>query len=358
MTRSKYYELQADYSFTGGVPETPYELNEDIKDKFDEEYVSFFDKNMKEASNFLYTHRVPLAVIRKGGNIMPGQSPLSKMAKTFDISIARKHTEGSMPVPARVFVPEGDRPAEGWPLFIWFHGGGWVLGNIDTENSFCTKVASLSKCVVMSVDYRLAPEDPFPAAVHDAFESVLYGFQSSPTDLGINNRKIAIGGSSAGGNLTAVVTHKYASSTFAESLPPILFQVLVVPVTDNTATPENKESWKQFQLSPQLPAEKMIWYRYLYLPNEKDIVKPESSPLFYSDESFKKVPPCFIAAAECDVLRSEAVEYHEKLRKNGVKSEIKIYTGVPHPVMAMDAVLQKGRDLIKDTTDALRKVFY
>ncbi|KAK6455965.1 putative esterase [Scheffersomyces xylosifermentans] len=358
MSKYSNYTVQPDFSFAGGLPPAPYKLHESVVQRLDSEYVDFFNANMTNGSSFLYTHRTPLKDIRKGGNVMPGQTPLSKVAKIFDIAIPRVYTKGSTEtIPARVFVPEGERPTDGWPLFIWYHGGGWVLGNISTENSFCTKVASMSNCVVISVDYRLAPEDPFPAGVDDAFESVLYGFEVAPKELGINNKKIAIGGSSAGGNLTAVVTHKFANSKLSSKFPPVVFQVLVVPVTDNTATPENKVSWKENEFTPQLPAEKMIWYRYLYLPNAEDVTNPEASPLFYSDESFAKVPPCFIAAAGCDVLRTEAEEYYQKLQKNGIKSIIRVYPGVPHPVMAMDAVLSKGVQLIKDVTDALSEAY-
>lgn len=103
----------------------------------------------------------------------------------------------------------------------------------------------------------------------------------------------------------------------------------------------------------------MIWYRTLYLQKGGDeYINPESSPLFYPNESFVKLPPCFIAAAECDVLRSEAEAYAKKLKQNGIPTEIVIYLGVPHPVMVMDAILQQGRDLIQNTTDALKKAFY
>lgn len=351
------YTIQKDYSFPGGIPAGPYEIHSSVKPRIDPEYAQFFEENLTQAANFLYTHRNPLATTRAGGNIMPGQSPLNSLAKIYDIAIPRKHTPDGPSVPARVFVPEGDAPEGGWPLFIWFHGGGWVLGNIGTENSYCSKVASLSKGVVMSVDYRLAPEDPFPAAVHDAFEAVLYGFENA-AELGINNKKIGIGGSSAGGNLTAIVTHKYANSPLSKDLPPVVFQLLVVPVTDNTAYPDNTPSWKENEFTPQLPAEKMLWYRQLYLPNEEDYTNPEASPLFYPDESFAKVPPALLCVAACDILRSEAEAYNVKLKKNGVKSDIIIYPGVPHPVMAMDAVLEKGRQLIKDSTSAIRAAWY
>lgn len=348
-------KVQADYSFEGGVPETPFKLHESMHGKLDPTYVEFFNTTVAYEPNIIYTHRVPLDKLRKGGNVIPGQSPKSEMAEIYDIKIPRKYTSAPTSIPARVFVPKGDVPAEGFPLLLWFHGGGWVLGGLDTENSYCTKVADICKCIVVTVDYRLAPEHPFPACVDDAFESVMWAFQSGPSELNIDNLKICLGGSSAGGNLTAVVTHKYASSPLSVLLPKIKFQLMIVPVTDNSASPETHLSWRENEYTPQLPSEKMLWYRTLYLQNgEEELTNPESSPIFYSDESFAKVPPCFIAAAECDVLRSEAEEYAEKLKKNGISTTIRIYPKVPHTAMVMDEVLQQGKDLINDTTLAVK----
>lgn len=287
------------------------------------------------------------------------------MESVQDIVIPRKYTDKLAPsIHARVFIPtKKSKPSKpsnnSWPAVVYFHGGGWVLGDITTETSYCSHVAELSECIVISVDYRLAPQDPFPACVDDAFEAVLYVSEIGPEKFGIDNTKICVAGSSAGGNLTAIVTHKFANAGF--SLPPLCFQMMIVPVTDNTATPESNtlKSWKENQFAPQLPASKMLWYRELYLPNGgDDLNNPESSPLFYSDESFAKVSPAFIAAGECDVLRSDAEEYAKKLKKNGINTELVIYKGMPHTVMVMDGALQQGRDLVNDTTTAIRRAFY
>ncbi|CAH6721635.1 hypothetical protein CLIB1444_06S06656 [[Candida] jaroonii] len=328
-----------------------------MEGKFDPQYVDFFHQHLATNEKILATHRVPLNVTRSGGNVIPGQSPPREMARIFDISFGRKYSTGP-DIGARVFVPKGDAPEGGFPLFIWFHGGGWTLGGLDTENSYCTHAAETGHCVVMTVDYRLAPEDPFPACVDDSFDAVAWAFAQGPQELGINNSKIAIGGSSAGGNLTAIVTHKFAASELAAQYPPVVFQVLVVPVTDNTATAATQPSWGENEFTTQLPAEKMLWYRALYLPNPDDCGHPESSPLFYPDESFAKVPPCFIAAAERDVLRSEAEAYGEKLKKNGVDTTVMIYRGMPHTAMVMDDVLDEGKRLVAETTRALYKAFY
>lgn len=299
-----------------------------------------------------------MKTIRESGNVIPGQSPLVEMAKTFDIEIPRKYTEAARAIPARVFVPDCVVPAQGLPLFIWYHGGGWTLGGIGTENSYCTQVAARARCVVMTVDYRLAPEDPFPACVDDAFEAMLWGLELGPRELGIDGTNVALGGSSAGGNLTAVMTHKYAASPLSKTLPPIKFQVQIVPVTDNTATASTQPSYGENEFTTQLPAEKMLWYRRLYLPDPEDAARPELSPLFYDDDSFRAVPPCFIGASECDVLWSEAEAYGEKLKRNGVDTEVVVYRGMPHTTMVMEAVLEQGRALVRDSTRALERAFY
>lgn len=350
--------LNEDYSWPEPLSELPLKLDPSMYGRLDPEYVSFFNDILCKRPDILETHKLPLAKTKAGGNVIPGQEPPMEVAEIYDIEIPRHHTLAGSPIPARIFVPEGEEPINGWPCTIFFHGGGWVLGSIDTENSYCTHLAELAKCLVMTVDYRLAPEFPFPACVDDAFEALMHVMEYSEK-LHVDNSKICLAGSSAGGNLTAILTHKYASSPLSGDFPPLKFQMMVVPVTDNTATGETQSSWKENEKTPQLPATKMLWYRKIYLPEAGDTLSdPESSPLFYPDESFKNVPPAFIAAAECDVLRSEAEAYHDKLQRNGIKSKIVIYKGVPHTAMVMNERLTQGANLVRDTTSSIRDAFY
>ena len=174
-------------------------------------------------------------------------------------------------------------------------------------------------------------------------------------ELGINNAKIGIGGNSAGGNLTAVMSHMAAG--YSEKIS-IVYQLLLVPVTDNTADAKSHVSWKENEHAPQLPAAKMMWYRRNYLPNKADWTNLRASPVFYPDESFAKCPPAFVALAECDVLRTEGELYAKKLRDNGVKTTLRIYEGSPHPVPTMTAVMLKARELVAETSAALEDSFY
>lgn len=206
-------------------------------------------------------------------------------------------------------------------------------------------------CVVVSVDYRLGPENPYPAAVEDAEEALKWVYHEGKERLGINPNKIAVGGSSryghasqrshisnpnhspSGGNLAAIITHKAALLNI-----PLVLQVLIVPVVDNTASPSGEPyaSWRELANTPALSPEKMMWFRTHYSPNEADWTKWDSSPIYAPDETFKKVPNAWVGVAELDILRDEGLAYAEKLKKFGHEVDTKIYKGAPHPIMAQD----------------------
>lgn len=173
--------------------------------------------------------------------------------------------------------------------------------------------------------------------------------------LHLDLTKVAVGGSSAGGNLAAIMTHKALQEP--DVVPSICYQVLIVPVTDNTATAGSQASYLENENTAALPAVKMLWYRRHYLPDPDDWAHPEASPLFYPQENFSRLPPAFIGVAELDVLRSEGKAYANKLREAGVLVQMKTYTGMPHPMMAMDGVLTQGRKLVNDMTFALKEAF-
>jgi acetyl esterase/lipase len=261
----------------------------------------------------------------------------------------------------RTFVPQGPAPASGWPVFLWYHGGGWVLGNIDSENSLCTNLCTRANSVVITTDYRLAPENPFPAAVHDAWETVLWvvtGAAASSLGLNLDLAKLTVGGSSAGGNLAAIVTQKALTHKAFAQQPGFKYQILVVPVTDNTVNVESSPTYKSYEHTAALPVEKMLWYRRHYLPNEADWSSTEASPLLATEETFSKLPPALVVVAGLDILRWEGEEYARRLKQAGVDAEVKVIEGVPHPFIVMDAVLQKGRvgvDLVCDKLAAALK---
>lgn len=133
-----------------GVNQPPYPLHESVRDLLDPEYVAFYNKHV---INNQQVHLQPVAASRTGGVLIPGAGPMLEVGKTEDLTVQRRETEGP-PVPIRIFTPKGETPAGGWPVMLYLHGGGWVLGNIDTENVVCSNLCVRGNCVVVTVDYR------------------------------------------------------------------------------------------------------------------------------------------------------------------------------------------------------------
>jgi acetyl esterase/lipase len=340
-------ELPAEAAF--GI-DPPFTLHKDMLPRLNQEYIDWYNEYLIDHSFMVNTHLYDPKLLRKGGKQVPGPSPaLPIPTKDFEVP-ARS---GNPDVPVRVWWPTSEMPEGGWPLFVWAHGGGWILGSKNTENNFTTRMAEWSKCCVVSVGYRLAPEHPYPDCLED-FWDVLAWAHENPELLHINSERVAIGGSSAGGNIASVIAHQWA----AADMPPLLFQCLLVPVTDNTAGVKTHLSWKQNEFTPQLPAAKMIVYKEYYLCHESLYTQPEASPIFFPDESFKKLPPALVVAASADVLRTENELYCKKMQDNGVDARIVIYEKVPHHVMGLCQVLERGRALIMETSETLRHVFY
>lgn len=143
---------------TSAGPQPPYPLHDSVKDRLHPEYVKFYNEHIIHQQQ---VHLQPVAASRTSGILIPGGGPKLPVGGTQDISIHRRETEGP-DIKIRAFTPEGEQPENGWPVMVYFHGGGWVLGNIDTENNVCTHMCSRAKCVVVSVDYRYLPLTPPP----------------------------------------------------------------------------------------------------------------------------------------------------------------------------------------------------
>ncbi|KAK7404150.1 hypothetical protein QQX98_010054 [Neonectria punicea] len=327
----------------------PYPLHESALERIDPEYAAFYNKNILDKQQ---VHLQPIEASRTSGTLIPGSGPLQPVASTVDYSIPRAESQGPN-VDVRCFTPLGSKPATGWPVCVYFHGGGWVLGTIDTENVIASHLCARGECVVVAVDYRLAPENPFPAAVHDSWEAVLWVVGDGAERLSLDTTKMATGGSSAGANLAAIMCQRAVD----RGGPKFSLQLLSVPVMDNTANTTNNVSWKENQNSPALPAPKMLWYRNHYLPKEDDWSHPEASPLFWKGDWSKLPPACFVLG-ELDVLRSEGEQFAVKLEESGVATDVNIMKGQPHPFIAMDAVLEAGSRAITVFCDALHKAMY
>jgi acetyl esterase len=210
-------------------------------------------------------------------------------------------------IPVRLYVPAA-APAPG-PLLVYFHGGGWVQGSIETHDASCRLLAHLSGVRVLSVDYRLAPEHPYPAAVEDAVSAYAWAADHAAT-LGADPARLAVGGDSAGGNLAAVLAQAARDD---ERLPDVAFQLLLYPVTDAA---ERTPSYAAFADGYLLTASGMDWFLGHYLPDAARRAEPAASPL--RAESLSGLPPAYVATCVPDVLRDEGEEYARRLRAAGV----------------------------------------
>lgn len=248
-------------------------------------------------------------------------------------------------IPMRVYTPDIPKPA---PVLIYYHGGGWVFGDLDSHDAVCRAIANLVPCVVASVDYRLAPEAKFPAAVEDSYAAVEWIFANA-VKLGIDPDRIAVGGDSAGGNLSAVISQMARDRTG----PKLVYQLLIYPATDmrmNTASMEENAA------GPLLTRASMDWFIGYYLRGEKDKTDPLASPLLASD--LRGLPPAFIITAEADPLRDEGEDYGRKLAEAGVPVDVKRFAGMPHGFFSFAAALPAGQEAMADTTSRLRKAFH
>jgi acetyl esterase len=240
-------------------------------------------------------------------------------------------------IPIRVYTPEGTSP---FPGLVFFHGGGWVLCDLDTHDVVCSAIARRASSVVVSVDYRLAPEHKFPAAAEDACSATRWVIENAGR-VGIDSRRIAVGGDSAGGNLSAVVSRK---------VPGIALQVLVYPVTDLSSF--DTPSYREFADGYHLTRSEMEWFREQYLAAPEQGLDPDASPLLTPD--LAGAPPALVITAECDVLRDEGEAYAGRLRAAGVPVTLTRYPGMIHPFFSMPGGIGDAVKAIQQVADAIR----
>jgi acetyl esterase len=245
-------------------------------------------------------------------------------------------------VPVRVYTPHDAVGGEAGVL-IWLHGGGWVIGDLDSADATCRALANRSGAVVVSVDYRLAPEHPAPAALDDCLEVLMWTVENGEL-LGVDVTKLAVGGDSAGGNLAALVCQRVRD----DFGPAIEFQLLVYPVTDLTLShPSIEENAEGYFLTKAT----MEWFCAHYL-GDADPKSPDVSPLHAA--SLAGLPPAMVITAEYDPLRDEGEAYAAALRDAGVPVELIRYDGQIHGFFGMASMLDDGRHAVDRAAAALR----
>jgi len=247
-------------------------------------------------------------------------------------------------IPVRIYTPEGVGP---FPVFMNYHGGGWVIGDLDTADAQCRQICSRVTCIVVSVDYRLAPEHVFPAALDDCYTATCWVAENADS-INADANRIAVGGDSAGGNLAASVAIKARD----ENGPSIIFQLLVYPVTDARC---NSESYNTNAEGYLLTRETMLWFWEHYAPTESQKADPYASPALAS--SFSNLPPAFVLTAEYDPLRDEGEAYAELLKNASVTVQCKRYAGLIHGFFALSHVVSAGEPGMQDACSALSESF-
>jgi acetyl esterase len=248
------------------------------------------------------------------------------------------------PIPIRIFTPAAEGP---FPCLVYFHGGGWVLCDLDTHEPVCRAIARQAGAVVVAVDYRLSPESKFPAAVEDCHAAIRW-VVANAARLRIDPSRIAVGGDSAGGNLAAVMCLESRD----EGGPALALQILVYPVT-NLASFETP-SYREFAEGYYLTRAEMEWFRGHYLARTEDAQHPYASPLLAPD--LRGLPPALVITAECDPLRDEGEAYAKRLADAGVEVTCVRYSGMIHPFFSLGAVFSQGRRAIQQVAAAVRAI--
>ena len=273
-------------------------------------------------------------------SLAPPVEPLLSVKRVEDRNIPGPGGD----IPIRLYYPEGDAP---FPVMVYFHGGGWVIGNLDTHHAFCHALAKTSNCLVVSVDYRLAPEHRHPAAIADAYAATNW-VADNPEAIQADPGRFAVAGDSAGGHLAAVV------SLMARDRkgPRIDLQILIYPITDcRFDTPSYIENGEGYNLTRDL----MKWFWNHYINDESKADDPYVSPLRAKDLS--GLPRALILTAGYDPLRDEGEAYCKKLQAARVNATLLQYPGMIHAFIRMTAQLDKANEALDEISATLKEVF-
>jgi len=249
------------------------------------------------------------------------------------------------PIPLRVYRPFGSSSTALLPVLVYYHGGGWVIGDLDTHDTLCREIANLSACAVVAVDYRLAPEHRFPAAVDDCLAATRW-VRAHAIDLRLDALRLAVGGDSAGGNLAAVV----AIDARERGDLPIAFQLLIYPATDMHRTfPSHIENAQGYNLTK----ESMDYFVGHYIADPAQYKDWRASPLLHPDLS--NLPPALVLTAGFDPLRDEGAAYAERLTAAGSAASYVLFARQIHGFVPMGKVLDEARTAVALCAAELRR---
>ncbi|KAF8851197.1 hypothetical protein BDZ45DRAFT_539841, partial [Acephala macrosclerotiorum] len=336
-----------------------------LEPKFESTYVEYYNKF---SAGRLATHQVPIESYRAN----PGKYTTSygrALYPSTGLTITTQICPVSSPpgsIKVQIFESE-NKEGDGKKLvYVNFHGGGWVFGGLPTDFDFCKRIANETGAVCFDVDYRLAPEEGFPCQVVDCWEALNWIHKEKAEEFNLNLSKVAIGGCSAGGHLSAVLAHMCRDSGL-----PLKFQLLSVPVCDLSMFAEDGSlkpdqpyaSYNEFADCPPLPLERMSYFFKHFL---QDLRFPSKAGKYGEGEeeewkispikakNWKGLADALVITAECDVLRDEGEAYARKLEEGGGKVEVVRVTGAPHIFMQLDGILEGGREYNQVVVGVLR----
>lgn len=258
-----------------------------------------------------------------------------------EVASVEESSAGSIPVRIYKVSAQSEQP-----VVVFFHGGGWVIGDLETHDGICRQLAIAADCTVVSVDYRLAPEHPFPASIDDCCEATQW-VADNAASLGIDASRLAVAGDSAGGNLAACVSIRAKES----GGPAICLQLLIYPVTDAQMNTESYETNKDGYM---LTRESMEWFWQHYTGGDH-MDNPLASPMSAAD--LTGLPAACIITAEYDPLRDEGEAFGEALKASGVTTEIVRYDGMIHGFFGMTDILEASRQAMDLARTQLARVF-
>ena len=235
-------------------------------------------------------------------------------------------------IPLRLIRPAGSDESDVLPVLVYYHGGGWVIGDLDTHDTLCRQLANAAGCAVVAVDYRMGPEHRYPAAVIDALAAT-HWVRAHAAELRVDASRLAVGGDSAGGNLAAVV----ALSARESGDLPIVFQLLIYPATDqHRAFPSHASNGKGYMLE----TETMDYFSGHYIADKAQYKDWRASPLLHADLS--KLPPALVLTAGFDPLRDEGAAYAEKLTAAGNRASYVCFERQIHGFITMGKVIDEA----------------
>ncbi len=256
-----------------------------------------------------------------------------------------KASAGGLTVPVRVYRPVPGGPL---PVIVFYHGGGWAQGSLDSHDSLCRILAKKTGALVMAVDYRLAPEHTYPAAVNDAYAALVWASENGKA-LNADTSRIAVAGDSAGGNLAAAVCLMARD----RKGPAIRFQALIYPAVESAYL--RTASYKMFAKGYMLTRKDVDKFIEMYLPDRKDRLDPYASPILAL--SHRDLPPALVVTAEFDVLRDEGEAYAAALNSSGVAARAVRYPGMIHGFVSADRLVPHAGQATDEIASAIRKAF-